>query len=148
MVVKQGILSPPRKFVLGTLGKLPKMFPNIDKSASLPLFNDPEVLSSTYDQAKLFNEIFPERSNLYKFGSSLSIFSSTTNLKLHNISVTSMMIEKVITTFDSSRMPGPDSSPAVFLMDLGPEFSCIFADLFKMCLKESCFQDFFGKSHV
>ena len=34
------------------------------KSVSLPLFNDPEVLSSTYDQAKLFNEIFPEHSNL------------------------------------------------------------------------------------
>ena len=37
---------------------------NIGKSPLLPLFNDPEVLSYTFDKAKLFAEILSKNSNL------------------------------------------------------------------------------------
>ena len=52
-----------------------------------PLFNDPEMLSSASDKAKLFAEKFSMNSNLDDSGISLPVFSSRTNLKLH-ISVT------------------------------------------------------------
>ena len=37
---------------------------NIEKSPLLPLFNGPEVLSYTFDKAKLFAEILSKNSNL------------------------------------------------------------------------------------
>ena len=42
---------------------------------------------------------------------------------------------------DSSKACGPDYIPVVVLMNCEPEFSYILAELFDMCLKESCFQD-------
>ena len=57
---------------------------NKGKSAIPPLFNGPEVLSSTSDKAKLFSENFSTNSNLDDSGISLPVFPSTTNLKLHN----------------------------------------------------------------
>ena len=61
---------------------------NKGKSAIPPLFNGPEVLSSTFDKAKLFAEDFPKKSNLDDSGISLPVVPSRTNLKLHNLSVT------------------------------------------------------------
>ena len=65
---------------------------NKGKSAMPPLFNDPEVLSSASDKAKLLVENFSKNSNLDNSGISLPVFPSGTNLKLHNISVTSKMV--------------------------------------------------------
>ena len=62
-----------------------------------PLFNDSGVLSSVSDKAKLFAENFSKDSNLDDSGISLPVFPSRTNLKLHNISVTPKMVEKVMT---------------------------------------------------
>ena len=67
---------------------------NKGKSAIPPLFNRPEVLSSASDKAKLFPETFSKNSNLDDSGISLPVFSSRTNLKLHNISVTPKMVKK------------------------------------------------------
>ena len=64
------------------------------KSAIPPLFIDPEVLSFTSDNAKLFAENFSMNSNLDDSGISLPVFPSRTNLKLHNISVTPRCLEK------------------------------------------------------
>ena len=64
------------------------------KSAILPLFNGPEVLSSASDKAKLFAENFSKNSNLDDSGISLPVFSSRTNLKLHNISVTTLLAKR------------------------------------------------------
>ena len=61
---------------------------NKGKSPIPPLSNGPEVLSSVYDKAKLFDENFSMNSNLDNSGISLPVFFSRTNLKLHNISVT------------------------------------------------------------
>ena len=73
---------------------------NKSKSAIPPLFNGPEVLSSTSDKAKLFAENFSKNSNLDDSGISLTVFPSRTNLKLHNISVTPKMVKKVIMNLD------------------------------------------------
>ena len=114
---------------------------NKSKSAILPLFNEPEVLSSASDKTKLFAKIFSKNSNLDDSGISLPVFPSRTNLKLHNISITPKMITKVITNLDSSKASHPDCVPVVVLKNCEPEISNIQAKLFNMCLKESCFPD-------
>ena len=72
---------------------------------------------------------------------SLADFPFRTNLKLYNISVISKMVKKVITNLDSSKAYGSDSIPVVVLKNCDPELSYILAELFNMCLKESCFPD-------
>ena len=114
---------------------------NKNKSAILPLFNGPEVLSSASDKAKLFAENFSMNSNLDDSGISLPVFPSRTNLKLHNISVTPKMVKKVIMNLDLSKTSGPDCIPVVVLKNCEPELSYILAELFNKCLKESCFPD-------
>ena len=114
---------------------------NKGKSAICPLFNGPEVLSSTYDKAKWFAETFSKNSNLDNSDISLPVFPSKTNLKLHNISVSPKMVKKVITNLDLSKAFGPDCIPVVVLKNCEPELSYILAELFNKCLKESCFPD-------
>ena len=60
-------------------------------------------------------------------------------MKLHNVSVTPKMVEKVITKLDSSKVSGPDYISVVLLKNCEPELSYILAELFNNCLKESCF---------
>ena len=61
-------------------------------------------------------------------------------MKFH-ISVTPKIVKKVITNLDSSEASGPDSIPVVVLKNCEPKLSYILAELFNMCLKESCFTD-------
>ena len=49
------------------------------------------------------------------------------------------MVKKVITNLNSSKASGPDCIPVVVLKNREPELSYILAELFNMCLKESCF---------
>ena len=79
--------------------------------------------------------------NLDDSGVSLRVFPSRTNLKLHNISITPKMVKKVITNLDSSKTSDPDCIQGVVLKNCEPELSYIPAELFNMCLKESCFPD-------
>ena len=65
---------------------------NKGKSAIPPLFNNPEVSSASYKE-KSFAEIFSKNSDLDDSGVSLPVFSSRTNPKLHNSSVTSKMVK-------------------------------------------------------
>ena len=51
------------------------------------------------------------------------------------------MVKKVIMNLDSSEVSGPNCIPVVTLKNCEPELSCILAELFDMCLKESCFPD-------
>ena len=97
------------------------------------------MLFSASDKAKLFAKSFCKNSNLDDFGISLPVFPSRTNLKLHNISITPKMVKKVIMNLDSSKASGPDCIPVVVLKNCEPELSYILAELFNMCLKESCF---------
>ena len=99
------------------------------------------MLSSASDKAKLFTKNFSRNSNLDDSGISLPVFSSRTNLKLHNISVTPKIVKKFITNLDSSKASGSDCIPVVVLKKCEPELSYILAKLFNMFLKESCFPD-------
>ena len=99
------------------------------------------MLSSASDNGKLFAENFSKNYNLDDSGISLHIFPSRTNLKKHNISITSKMVKKVIMNLDLSKASGPDCIPEVVLKNCEPELSYILAELFNKCLKESCFPD-------
>ena len=99
--------------------------------SSIPLlFNSLEVLSSVSHKAKLFAENFSKNSNLDGSGTSLPVFPSRTNLKLHNVSVTPKVVKKVITNLDLSTVSGPDCIPVVVLKNCEPELSYILAELF------------------
>ena len=52
------------------------------------------------------------------------------------------MVKRVITILESSKASGPDCIPVVVLKNGKPELSHILAELFNMCIKESCFLDY------
>ena len=99
------------------------------------------MLSSASDKANMFPENFSKNSNLDDSGISLPVFPSRTNLKLHNISVTPKMVEKVILNLDLSKVSCPDCIPVVVLENCEPRLLYILAGLVNKCLKESCFPD-------
>ena len=90
------------------------------------------MLSSASDKTKLFAENFSVNCNLDNSGISLHIFSSRTNLKLHNISVTPKMVRKVVMNLDLSKASGPDCIPVVVLKNCGPELSYMLALVFQI----------------
>ena len=61
---------------------------NKGKSAIPPLFNSPDKLPSSSNNAKLFAKMFSRYFNLDDSGISLPDITSRTNLKLHTIFVT------------------------------------------------------------
>ena len=93
---------------------------NKGKSAIPPLFNEPEVLSSASDKAKLFAENFCKNSNLDESGISLPVIPSRTDLRLHNVSVTTIIVKKIIMTLDLSKASGADCIPVVVLKNCDP----------------------------
>ena len=113
---------------------------NKGKSAIPPLFSGPEM-SSASDKAELFAENLSKNSNLDDSSISLHAFPFRTNLKLHNISLTPRMVEKVIMNLDLSKSSGPDCILVVELKNCELELSYTLAGLFNKCLKESCFSD-------
>ena len=92
------------------------------------------MLPSASDEGKLFAETFSKNSNLDDSVISLPVFPSRTNLKLHNISVTLKMVEKVIMNLNLSKASGPDCIPVVFLKNCELELFYILAELFNECL--------------
>ena len=58
------------------------------------------------------------------------------------------MFKKVIMNLNLSKASGPDCIPMVVLKNCEPEISNILAELFNMCLKESCFPDCWKVSSV
>ena len=107
------------------------------------------MLFSASDKAKLFAENFSKNSNLDDSGIPLPVFSSRTNLKLHNISVTPKMVKKVIINLGLSKISGPDCIPAVVLKNCEPKLSYILAELFNnKFLEQSCFPDCWKVSSV
>ena len=60
------------------------------------------------------------------------LFTSRTNLKLHNISITPNMVKKIITNFDSSKTPGLDCIPVVVLKNCEPKLSYRLVKLLNM----------------
>ena len=74
-------------------------------------------------------------SNLGDSCISLPVFTSITNLKLHNISVTPKMVRKVVMNLDLSNASAPACISVVVLQNCEPELSYILAKLFNKCLK-------------
>ena len=114
MLLKQKSPSLTKNLVLVTFSELLIVF--LKGKSTIPLlFNGPEVLSSASDKVELFAKNFFKNYNLDDSDMSLPVFSSRTNLRLHNISITPKMVKKVITNLDSSKASGPDCiSVAVF----------------------------------
>ena len=98
-------------------------------------------MCSASDKTKLFAKNFFKSLNPHNSGIFLPIFSSRTNLKLHNISVTPKMVKKVISSLDLLKASGPDFIQVVVLKNCEPELSYILAELFYMFPKDSCFPD-------
>ena len=92
------------------------------------------MLSSASDKTKLFAENFSKNSNLNDSGISLPVFPCRTNLELHNISVTSKMVKKVVMNLDLSKVSGPDCIPVVVVKNCDPELSYILAELFSVLM--------------
>ena len=111
------------------------------KSVIPPLFNSLEALSSASDKAKLFAKNFSKASYLNNSGISLPIFSSRTNQKLCNISVTPKIVKKIITILYLSKTSGSDFIPVVVLKNFEPELLYLLSAFFNMCPKEYCFPD-------
>ena len=84
---------------------------------------------------QLYPKSFSNNSNFDDLAISLPVFPSRTNLKLYK------MVKKVIANFDSSAVSGSDCIPVVVLINCEPELSYILAELFNICLKESCSPD-------
>ena len=112
MVIKQVSITS-QKLGFWDFRQIANTVLNKGKSAIPPLFNGPEVLSSASNKAKLFAENFSKNSNLDDSGISLPVFPSRTNLKLHNISVTSKMLKKVLMNLDVSKAANLDCIPVV-----------------------------------
>ena len=68
-----------------------------------------------------------------------------TQISLYPVSllelITSKVVKKVLTNVDSSKVSGPNCILVLVLKKCEPELSYILAELFIMCLKESCFLD-------
>ena len=58
------------------------------------------------------------------------------------------MIKKAIMNLDSSKAFSPEFIPVVVLKNCKPELSYTLAQLFNMCLRESCFPDCWRVSWV
>ena len=110
------------------------------KSAIPPLFSSLEVLSSTSDKTKLFGKNFSKNLILDDSDISLPSFPPRTSLKLNKFHVPPKLV-KVITNLDLSKVSGPGSITVMVLKKSMSELSHILAELFSMCLKESCFRD-------
>ena len=116
------------------------------KSAIPPLFNDPEVQSSASDKAKLFAKSFSKNSNFDDLDISLPVFPFRTNEKLHIISVTHKMVQKVIKNLDSSKGYDTNCIPVMLLKNCQLALSYILAELFQ-CVW-ICFSDCWEVSSV
>ena len=81
------------------------------------------MLSSASDKAKLLPKNFLKNSSLVDSGTSVPVFPSRTNLKLHNISVIHKRVKNVISNLDLSKAHGPDCIPVVLLKNREPELS-------------------------
>ena len=58
------------------------------------------------------------------------------------------MVKKVIANLDTLKAYGPNCIPVVVLKNCDSELSYTLADLFNICLKKSCFPDYWKVSLV
>ena len=66
---------------------------------------------------------------------------SRTNMKQYNIHFTPKLVKNVTTNLDLPKVYGLDCISVVLLKNCESQLSYILAELFNVCLKESCFPD-------
>ena len=115
MLIKKKSTSLSRNLVVGTFGELLIVSSTKVDLLCLLYSTAQRCCLSTSDKVKFFAKKYSSNSILDDLGISLLVFPSRTNRKLHNISVTPMMVKKVITNLESSKTSGPDCIPLVFL---------------------------------
>ena len=131
-LLKQKNSLLPRNLALGTFRELLIVFSTNVK-----------LLYFLYSMAKRFCLLYLIKQNcmlktflrtliLMSWISSYLLFTSRTNLKLHNISITPNMAKKIITNFDSSKTPGLDCIPVVVLKNCEPKLSYRLVKLLNM----------------
>ena len=91
---------------------------------------------------------FSNKSNLNDSGISLLAAPCRTNLKLHNIYVTSKLVKKVINNIDMSEPSDLDCILMVVLKNYEPKFSYILAELFNVFHRELSFPNCWKISSV
>ena len=91
VIVAKGFSELPNLHML-----LKQKSPSLPINLALETFGELLIMFS----AKLFAKNFSKSSYLDDSGISLPVFSSRTNLKLHNIPITPKMVKKVIMNLD------------------------------------------------
>ena len=124
MLLKQKSPSLPRNLALGTFGELLTVFSTKVNLLCLLYSTDRRCCLLHLIKQSYLLKTFCKNSNLDGSGISLPAFPSRTNLKLHNISVTTKIVKKVITNLDLSKASGPDCIPVVVLKNCVPENYC------------------------
>ena len=147
MLLKQKSPSLPKNVALGIFGELLIVFSTKVTLLYLLYSTDQRCCLLHLIKQNYLLKTFPTTS-LDGSGISLRVFPSRTNLKLHNISITPKMVEKVITNLDSSKASVLDWILVVVLKNCEPELSYILGKLFNMYLKASCFPDSWKVSSV
>ena len=104
-----------------------------------PLFNGPEVLTSSASKAELFAKQFSYNSTLDGTGHVLPEIQPRTEVNLSSLNITPRMVSDVIRSLDSSKATGPDEIPVVVLQRCSSELSPILCRLFSKCIEESCY---------
>ena len=114
---------------------------NRGKSQIPPIFNGPEVLTSSKDKADLFCDCFSQNSTLDDANHPLPNFPSRCDIKVMSVLVTPKRVSNTISCLDASKANGPDGISAIVLQKCSPELSPILSKLFNKCLAEGVFPD-------
>ena len=121
---------------------------NRGKSTIPPLFNGPEVLTTSTDKANLFAGNFSYNSTLDDSYQLLPDFPSRTEHRLTSRKITARMVSHAIYHLDTCKATGPDRIPSIVLKMCSPELSPVLAKLYNKCLAKSCFPSCWKSSEV
>ena len=118
------------------------------KLSIAPLFNGPEVLTSSVDKSSLFAKLFSSNSTLDDSGHELPEFTPRTDVTIESCPITASQVASVISQLDSSKATGPDGIPVIVFQKCSPELSPILSKLFNKCLQEHSFPSCWKMSSV
>ena len=111
-----------------------KSIRNSKKSSIPPLFNGPEVLSSSKDKAELFSNLFSSNSTLDDSDHAIPEFPSRTDKTIDFCDITPSKVSTIIRNLDPSKATGPDGIPIILFQKCSPELSPILSRLYNKCL--------------
>ncbi|CAI9721180.1 Hypothetical predicted protein [Octopus vulgaris] len=110
-----------------------------NKSSIPPLFNGPEVLTTSNDKSELFAQLFSSHFILDDSGHPLPDVFLKTDKPLHICHITSDKVAAIVARLEPCKATGPHGIPVVVLQKCSPELSSFLPRLFRKCFSESCF---------